>query len=137
MIMPTLRSPSLGSFAVGCLCQCCQERFLALEGTSLLPSAMESAQPAPTPLFESHWARGEPRARSPWCCQALPRRCLILPTCPSPARCQCLSRLWFGRYCSTVYASGASEASLEITGRDNATTEMLIGCISHTLSLPT
>lgn len=53
------------------------------------------------------------------------------------ARWQSLGCLWFGRYCWTVSASGASEAQFQITGRDNATTETLIGWVSHTLFLPT
>lgn len=106
MIMLTLRSPSLGCFAVGCLCWCCQERFLALEGTSWLPSAMESAQPVPTPLV-GHVVNPGYGAHGVW-------RCLILPTFLPPAltsvRCQSLACLQFGCYCSTVSASGTSEA---------------------------
>lgn len=141
MIMPALRSPSLGCFAVGCLCQCCQERFLALEGTSWLPSAMDSAQPEPTPPPESHWAHSKPWAWSPWCCEALLGQCLILPTCLSPAVAPGSARA------SPAFALGAIsrqflpgvhlKRSFEITGRDNATTEILIGCVSHTLFLPT
>lgn len=71
MIMPTPSSPSPGCFAVGCLCQCCQERFLALEGSSWLPSAMGCAQPMPMSLTG--------HVVNPRCCQALLRLCLILP----------------------------------------------------------